>query len=64
MKAKMKKEYIELPFKVFIEKCPEAINLFPAEMRSMLLSDPLYIVRLSEHGTLEIGYIEDKWAIA
>lgn len=64
MKAKIKKDFIEMPFKVFLDKFPEAINLFPVEVRSMLLSDPCYIVRLSEDGKLEVGYLEDNWSIS
>lgn len=64
MKSRIKKEYIEMPFQVFIENCPDVINLFPPELRHMLMSDPEYLVRLSEDGTMEIGYKSDKWSIA
>lgn len=64
MKIKMKKNYVEMPFKVFLDEFPEAINMFPVEVRSMLLSDPCYIVRLSEDGKLEVGYLEDNWSIS
>lgn len=64
MKSRIKKEYIEMPFQVFIENCPDAINLFPPEVRSMLMSDSEYLVRLSEDGTLEVGYKSDKWSIS
>lgn len=64
MKSRIKKEFIEMPFQVFIENCPKAIELFPPEVRSMLMSDDNYIVRLSEDGTLELGYKSDKWLIS
>ena len=64
MKSKVKKEYIEMPFQVFIKECPEAIELFPSEFRSMLLSDNDYIVRLSDDGSLEVGYKSDNWSIS
>lgn len=63
MKSKIKREFIEMPFQAFIEKCPDAIYLFPPEYRDMFLSDPEYIVRLSDDGSLEIGYKSDNWTI-
>ena len=58
------REFIELPFVAFIKECPDALELFPPEIRHTLMSDPDYLVRVSDDGYLEIGYKSDKWAIA
>ena len=56
-------KFVEMTFLELIDKFPEAIDFFPPETRSMLLSDPKYLVRVSEDGRLEVGYKSDDWSI-
>lgn len=62
MKNKVK--YLELPFKVFIQCYPDALQMFPPGMRLDLLTDPNYIIRVHDNGkstTFEVGYSSDNW---
>lgn len=63
---KNKVDYIELPFKVFIKKYPNALEMFPPDVRADLMSDPCYIVRLSsddKNTKIEVGYRSDNWSV-
>lgn len=60
---KSKVNFVEMTFLELLDKFPEAINFFPPDTRSMLLSDPDYLVRISDDGRLEVGYKGDKWSI-
>lgn len=62
-----KVKYIELPFKVFIERYPDALQMFPPDIRLDLLTDPNYIIRVrddSQGTTFEVGYSSDDWKLA
>ena len=65
MKNKVK--YLELPFKVFIQRYPDALQMFPPDIRLDLLTDPNYIIRVHDNGkstTFEVGYSSDDWKLA
>lgn len=65
MKNKVK--YFELPFKVFIQRYPDALQMFPPGMRLDLLTDPNYIIRVRDDSqgiTFEVGYSSDDWKLA
>lgn len=61
---KIKSDYVEMTLIEFLDFYPDGINLFPPNLRSMFLSDPNYLVRLSEDGCFEVGYKSDKWSIS
>lgn len=61
---KTKADYVEMTLIEFLEFYPEGIEFFPQPLRSMFLSDPNYLVRLSEDGRFEVGYKTDKWSIS
>lgn len=61
---KTKSNYVEMTVIEFLDFFPEGINFFPLHLRPMILSDPEYLVRLSEDGRIELGYKSDKWSIS
>lgn len=59
----VKNEFLQLPFKRFVELFPElARNLGQTIPLEMFLDDDNYIVRLKEN-KIEIGYGSDAWQI-
>lgn len=54
----------EMSAREFFAEYPEALDKLPVSMRLDFLSDDNYIVRVSSHGIVEIGYASDSWRIA
>lgn len=58
------KYFAELTVKEFIRYMPEQWMNFPKELRTELLSDANYVVKLKAangRAYVEIGYTEDEW---
>lgn len=56
-----------MSYKQFQEQFPnrfkKLMSKLPPEVQKDLETDPLYIVRITENNTVEIGYRTDEWII-
>lgn len=60
-----RKTYFEMPFSQFVESYPSSFALLKEYLPDYeeFLTDPLYVIRVSPDGKIEVGYPEDSWYI-
>lgn len=60
-----RKTYIEMPFRQFVESYPSYAPLLKEYLPDYeeFLTNPLYVIRVSSDGKVEVGYPEDPWYI-
>ena len=56
-------KYVQMKLSEFYRSAPVSCSKLFGGMLSVFLSDPLYIVRISRDGRIEVGYEGDDWFI-
>lgn len=56
-------KYVQMKLSEFYRSAPESCSKLFGGILQTFLSDPLYVVRISRDGTIEVGYEGDDWFI-
>lgn len=56
-------KYVQMKLSEFYRSAPVSCSKLFGGMLPAFLSDPLYIVRISRDGRIEVGYEGDDWFI-